>query len=40
MLGLGLGLVLGLLSVLVDMFWTRSPMFDTLQCRKNSHCLP
>ena len=35
---LGLGLVL--FSALVDMFWTRSPMFDRLQRCNNSHCLP
>jgi len=35
---LGLGLVL--FSALVDMFWTRSPMFDRLQRRNNSDCLP
>jgi len=39
MLGLGFGLVLGLFSALLDMFRTRSPMFDTLQRRNNSHCL-
>jgi len=31
MLGLGLGLELGLFSALLDMFRTRSPMFDRLQ---------
>ena len=34
-----LGLVLGLFSALLDMFRTRSPMFDTLQRRNNSHGL-
>jgi len=35
---LGLGLVLGLFfSALLDMFRTRSPMFDRLQRRNNSH---
>jgi len=34
---LGLGLVLGLFSALLDMFRTLSPMFDRLQCRNNSH---
>jgi len=37
---LWLGLVgLGLVSALLDMFRTRSPMFDTLQRRNNSQCL-
>jgi len=37
---LWLGLVgLGLFSALLDMFRTRSPMFDTLQRRNNSQCL-
>jgi len=35
----GLGLVLGLFSALLDMFRTRSPMFDRLQRRNNSHSL-
>jgi len=39
MLGLWLGLVLGLFSALLDMFRTRSPMFDRLQRRNNSHGL-
>ena len=39
MLGLGLGLVLGLFSALLDMFPTWSPMFDRLQRRNNSHSL-
>jgi len=39
MLGLGLGLVLGLFSALLDMFRTRSPTFDGLQRRNNSHGL-
>jgi len=37
MLRLGLGL--GLFSALLDMFRTRSPMFDRLQRRNNSHGL-
>jgi len=36
---LGLGLVLGLFSALLDMFRTRSPMVDRLQHRNNSHGL-
>ena len=40
MLGLvGLGLMLGLFSALLDMFRTRSPMFGTLLRRNNSQCL-
>ena len=39
MLGLGLGLVLGLFLALLDMFRTRSPIFDRLQRRNNSHGL-
>jgi len=39
MLGLGLGLVIGLYSALLDMFWTWSPMFDRLQSRNNRHGL-
>jgi len=38
-LGLRLGLVLGLFSALLDMLRTRSPMFDRLQRRNNSHGL-
>ena len=34
---LGLGLVLGLFPALLDMLRTRSPMFDRLQRRNNSH---
>ena len=40
---LGLGLVLGLFSALLDMVRTRSPMLDRLQRRNNSqghNCLP
>jgi len=36
-LGLGLGLVL--FSALLGPAWTRSPMFDRLQRRSNSHLL-
>jgi len=32
-------LLLLLFSALFDMFWTRSPMFDSLQRRNNSHGL-
>jgi len=32
-------LLLLLFSALFDMFWTRSPMFDRLQRRNNSHGL-
>jgi len=39
MLGLGLGLVIGLFSALLDMFRTWSPMFDRLQHRNNRHGL-
>jgi len=37
---LGLGLVLGLFSALLGPARTRSPMFDRLQRRNNSHGLP
>jgi len=37
MLGLGLGLVLGLFSALLGPARTRSPMFDRLERRNNSH---
>ena len=39
LVGSELGLVLGLFSALLYMFRTRSPMFDTLRCRNNSHGL-